>query len=288
MASFLSFFTKDDVSKTHGCATIILVPGAFHPASIYHEVSEQLRELHYSRVFLVDLPSVGAVVGRKQDIEAIRSILGKELLAGHNVLLVGHSYGATVIGEAVKDYKSDSSAVSTLLSRFTASIASAIARTPRRGRILGLVFLAGWIPPISEVTNPETKVDIRITAPPFFRFTRDKAYWDRDLEKYPPEQMFYNDVAEREAHDLVKRLEFSSFSALAENATYIPYTGDFTVTYVVCERDKTLLPAWSNSFIYQPEAEFIVKRLDAGHSPMVSMPKEVTEILRRAVGEAMN
>lgn len=87
---------------------LILVPGAFHRASVYNEVKAQLSGVGYEHVIAVDLPSVGddvADVERTADTHIVVGLLETRLNNGEDVILVGNSYGATVVMEAVKEFK---------------------------------------------------------------------------------------------------------------------------------------------------------------------------------------
>lgn len=87
---------------------LILVPGAFHRASVYNEVKSQLSGVGYEHVIAVDLPSVGddvANVERTADTHIVVGLLETRLNNGEDVILVGNSYGATVIMEAVKEFE---------------------------------------------------------------------------------------------------------------------------------------------------------------------------------------
>ncbi|KAF2175495.1 alpha/beta-hydrolase, partial [Zopfia rhizophila CBS 207.26] len=264
--------------------TIVLVPGAFHQPTIYDKVSENLRQAGYRRINAIPLPSVGNVLtSRQPDIDAVRSVVGKELRLGNDVVLVGHSYGGTVIGEVASGLQQNSNHRLNL-----PAAPQAHPRDPDHvGQVLGLVYLAGYIPLISEVEHRETRPDIRNIAPSWFRFDdkAGKVYWDGDLKNFPPEQTFYNDLPAEQAKFWASKLQFSSYAALNASATYIPYTGDFNCTYVLGLRDQSLPSQWAQAFIDQPGAKFRVEKLDASHSAMLSKPKAVASIIRKAAGE---
>jgi hypothetical protein len=110
---------------------LILVPGTFHRASVYDEVKSQLGNVGYQHIDAVDLPSNGydvADVERSADVQVVTKLLENYLNDGEDVILVGNSYGATVIGEAVKDFEDR-------------SITVASEHTQGEGRILGLVMV---------------------------------------------------------------------------------------------------------------------------------------------------
>ncbi|PSN62653.1 alpha/beta-hydrolase [Corynespora cassiicola Philippines] len=268
----LAFSAIFEVSEAAQKPVIILVPGAFHQAVVYDKVVAGLRKDGYQDAIAVGLPSVSAINDRKKDIEAVRSVMQQQFRKNRDVLLVGNSYGATVIGDAVKDFK-DRSIITKDQPAF------------RGGRILGLVFLSGYIPYITEVTDPASKPPIESVAPPFFRFEKDgRVYWDNDLAAYPPSKTFYNLLPEKEQKEWAGKLRFSTYAALAANATYIPYTGDFKTIYVIGRQDNSVPEAWAKTFIEQPGAKFEVRYLDADHVPMLSRPKEVVELLESVAG----
>jgi pimeloyl-ACP methyl ester carboxylesterase len=262
---------------------VLFVPGAFHQATVYDKVIEKLRMDNYHDLTAIDLSSVGSLAGRDADVAAVRHILIQRLENGKDVLLVGNSYGATVIGEAVKGLQKDTASTP---NHTPSDVSNHSPNGSRRGRILGLMFISGYMPYITEVTQPESKPNIRVVSPSFFRFTDGgKVYWDNDLVNFPPEKTFYNALNPREQKIWVKRLKFSSFKALAANATYIPYTGDFKCTYVIGERDNSVPPAFAQTYIDQPGAKFNVERLDADHVPMLSKPDDVVNLIKKAVSD---
>lgn len=262
-------------AQAAGRPSIILVPGAFHQAIVYDQVVELLHEGQYPHVFEVDLPSVGSMAGRNEDVAAVRNILSRELNEGRDVVLVGNSYGGTVIGEAVKGFPSNN----------TASTAIKARHKRTGGKVLGLVFFAGFLPWIQDVEHPELKPDVRTIAPKFFRFTDDgKVYPDGD-PTMPPSVSFYNDLPADQAAYWTSKLEYSSFNSLAANATYIPYTGDFKCYYIIGDRDNSVPSALAHNWVDQPGAQFDVQTIDAGHVAMLGKPNEVTDIIRKAAGE---
>lgn len=114
---------------------LILVPGAFHRASVYDEVKSQLGNIGYEHIYAVDLPSVGydvADVKRTADVDVVTELLETRLEAGKDVVLVGNSYGATVIVEAVKDFEDR-------------SVNSAPENTKGEGWILGLIMVRTYL-----------------------------------------------------------------------------------------------------------------------------------------------
>ncbi|KAF2011764.1 alpha/beta-hydrolase [Aaosphaeria arxii CBS 175.79] len=281
--------------------TIILVPGSFHRSIVYNEVVSGLRRAQFNRIYPIDLPSNGNDIhDREPDINAVRKPLERALAAGQDVVLVGNSYGATVIGDALKDFKSDA-----------VSATRDSKQTRGRGKVLGVVMvsspcsstslfvwkkhiipnanrlaiqLAGFIPYISEVEHPETKLDARTVAPPLFRFDNNSRVWSDGDPNLSAAQAFYNLLPPHESQYWASKLTFASFNAMNATARYIPYTGDFNCLYVVGLQDKSIPVAWAQTFFGQPGARFQVINLDADHVMMLSKPTEVVNIIRQVAG----
>jgi pimeloyl-ACP methyl ester carboxylesterase len=274
--------------------SIIMVPGAFHKAKVYEKVTYRLRQKNYSRLFAIDLPSVGSSAGRVEDVGAVRSTLLNELDAGRDVLLVGNSYGGTVIGEAVKglkDYPTSCTqprARANMLSRATSFLPRGGGNNKECGKILGLVFFAGYLPYIKDVEHPENKPDVRTVSPSFFHFTLDGKVTSDGDASIPPSVSFYNDLSPQDAAYWTSQLTFSSFDSLNATATYIPYTGDFKCRYVVGTLDNSVSESFAQSFLLQPGVQFQVEHIDAGHVPMIGKPDEVVRLIQNAAYDQGN
>lgn len=106
---------------------VILVPAAFSKAAVYDQVGRILSHHGYD-VIAVDLPSVGrdaVKVDRRPDIKVVQKALKEKLNQGKDVILVGNSYGGTVICDAVEDFEAKSSI-----------------KFNDKGKILGLIFVS--------------------------------------------------------------------------------------------------------------------------------------------------
>ncbi|KAH7401447.1 Alpha/Beta hydrolase protein [Pyrenochaeta sp. MPI-SDFR-AT-0127] len=272
--ALLALCTEATPAPTSNKPAIILVPGAFHKAFVYDKVKNLLKSSGYSNVDALDLPSVGplaAHVDRTPDIAIVKAHLLARLARDQDVVLIGNSYGATVIGEAVKGLQSRSATA---------------ANPPAQGKILGLIMLSGFIPYISEVSQPGSRPDVRLTSPPWLRFQgTERMFWDGDLINSPPSFTFYNLLSASDAAFWSSKLAPSSFDAANATATFIPYTGAFRSLYVIGEHDNAVTPAWAQSFIDQPGAQFETLTIDGDHVPMLSRPQTVVDIIRRFAGE---
>lgn len=289
---FLTFSLAWGTSKP----ALILVPGAFHRASVYSEVTSRLSKVGYSHIDEVDLLSVGynvADIERTVDVDAVTELLEVRLKDGDDVTLVGNSYGATVIMEAVKDFEDYSS--------------GSVLKSAAQGRILGLIMvrtqfthvsiltdncqLSGYIPTIAEVTANPPRPDIRTIGAPFFNYHLSSngiptlVTWDLNLITYPPHITFYNLLNTSAAEYWTKQLLPSSFKVLNVTGTYIPYDGTLRTLYVVGQYDRSVSPAFAQSYIEKYGALFEVEVIDGDHVPMLSRPEVVVDAIRRFAGE---
>jgi pimeloyl-ACP methyl ester carboxylesterase len=136
LSAFLSFIAGSGAAPEAAKpkTAVILVHGAFGNAAVWDQVKSCLCNNGYD-VEAVDLPSVGKgaeKVDRTPDIKVVQKAIGKRVHngRGQNVILVGNSYGATVIGDAVKDFE---------------SLSSVNAHAPAQGRVLGLIMVSNFL-----------------------------------------------------------------------------------------------------------------------------------------------
>ncbi|KAF1928920.1 uncharacterized protein M421DRAFT_92046 [Didymella exigua CBS 183.55] len=187
--SLLQFLTfSSAIPLATNKPALILVPDAFHRASVYDEVKAQLGAAGYGHISAVDLPSGDngiADVERTADNNIVIGLLETRLKNGEDVILVGSSYGATAIMEAVEDFE-DRSAI------FVPE------NTRGEGQILGLIMLSGYIPTVAEVNHDPSRPYIRGIGAPFFNYhlsatdTPTTVTWALDLVTYTPQITFYN------------------------------------------------------------------------------------------------
>lgn len=106
-----------------------------------------------------------------------------------------------------------------------------------------------------------------------------KSYDDTDS----PVNVLYNDCTEE-----VKRKAFADLQpqSLTSMKGVVRYAGwrYVSLTYVVCEQDKTLPAAAQEMLVKSVPIELEVVRLRAGHSPFLSMPENIAEVIKEAAG----
>jgi pimeloyl-ACP methyl ester carboxylesterase len=97
--------------------------------------------------------------------------------------------------------------------------------------------------------------------------------WEAVLDR--PTDVFYNDVEPRVAAWAQNRLLPTTFAAFTEPLTAAAWR-NIPSTYITCERDQALPLHAQEAMAQRAES---VQRLSAGHSPMLSRPSELAEII---------
>ena len=97
-----------------------------------------------------------------------------------------------------------------------------------------------------------------------------------------PERVFYNGVSPRLTQDSVARIGLQSRASVEQPLTNAAWRA-VPSTYVVCERDQAI-PVVAQEAMSARAGE--VLRLPAGHSPLLSHPRELAALLRPIVERA--
>jgi pimeloyl-ACP methyl ester carboxylesterase len=93
-----------------------------------------------------------------------------------------------------------------------------------------------------------------------------------------PEEIFYNDCSPELTAASVARLVPQTRKSFADPITRTAWS-EVPTTYVVCERDNAI-PVFAQEAMAARAGR--VERLDAGHSPFLSLPDELAAIILAA------
>lgn len=96
--------------------------------------------------------------------------------------------------------------------------------------------------------------------------------------------MFYNDVSDAIADDAVKYICPNSLNLVETPINYVAWT-EIPSIYIICEKDNAITPAVAEWLISSCQVPCEVFRIDASHSPFLSMPERLAAIVRYAAGE---
>lgn len=244
----------------------VLVHGGFHAAWCWERTIAELRTLGHDAV-AVDLPGHGARVDEDSTLANRRDTIVSALAGadGEPAVLVGHSGGgfdATLAADARPD-----------LVRHIVYLAAAL---PREGRTYpeAMAMRDG-----ADDLGDEFDGDVGEMLG-YLRFDDDGAMWFADFDgawKY-----FYHDCDEATARWAFDRLGPERFGDTTVTPVSVPtfWAAELPRSFVVCEQDRSM-PRWL--------ADTVARRLgvdqlsiDASHSPFLSRPRELAELLVRA------
>lgn len=245
---------------------ILLVPGAWHSPSSFGPLTDYLTQHNYT-VEGISLPSVGSSPSQTTfdaDIQAIASAISRHSDEGSDIVILFHSYGGLPGTSACKGLlKSDRSS------------------TGRSGGIVHLIYCCAF-----AVEEGVSVMDRLGGQPlPWFKFTSD----GKSLMPETPEDKFYNDIDDPKLlQELISDLRPQSYGPFFSESTYAAWR-DVQSTYVMCQKDQALSFESQQTMVANVKKviaesggriEMQVHTLDSSHSPFLSRPKELGDIVR--------
>jgi pimeloyl-ACP methyl ester carboxylesterase len=219
--------------------SLLLVHGAWHGSWCWDHVRPALEKAGFV-THTIDLPSHGGDTAVLGGLHDDAAVV-RSALAGlpDELVVVAHSYGGAVVGEALAG----------------------------RSNIRQVVYLAAFMLEIGESLLGIAGG----SAPPFWEATPDGRAW-RALN---PEVVFYNDCSPADIEWAMNRLQPQSASSFTETLVGANWQ-DHPSTYIVCERDQAL-PVVAQEAMSKRASEVV--RLDSGHSPFISQPDQLVDLL---------
>lgn len=228
--------------------TFALVHGAWHGAWCWESLIPLLRSLGHDTV-AVDLPADDPAATFDGYADVVCAALDG---AGGDVVVVGHSLGGNTIPLVA-------------------------ARRPVRH----LIYLCALVPDVGRSMLDQIRADADMLSPVIDSglsapdAQRRRAWTDLDVAR----ELFFADCDEPTALAALRRLR--------PQATY-PYIRPFSLdafppvpaTYVVCTDDRIVGPDWSRRVAPARLGADLIE-LPGGHSPYLSRPRELTEVLHR-------
>lgn len=220
--------------------TVILVHGAFADASSWDAVARRLRQAGVP-VVAVDNP----LSSLQADVHAAREAIAA---APGKVVLVGHSWGGTVITEAGADPK-----------------------------VVGLVYVAAFAPDVGQTSAQQGEP---FPVAPGLQHLRERDGW---LSLSPA--TIARDFAQDLEPDALRRAQASQLplkaSALGEPVTVAAWRTRPS-WYVLSREDRMLSPPLQAATAQRIGAD--LHSIQASHASPLSAPSEVSEVILEASG----
>jgi pimeloyl-ACP methyl ester carboxylesterase len=228
-------------------ATVVLVHGAWHDASCFDQLVAALEARGVPAV-AVDRPGHGASTEPLGDVQGDAAAVRHTLAAIDGpVVLVGHSYGGAVITEA--------------------------GDAPN---VIHLVYLSAFVLDVGETVNHQEGVGehepSELSTPGAIEF-RDDGTCVIDLDLAPA--AFYHDCDDATVKAAVAHLQPQAIATLTGKVTRAPWKTT-PATYFVCTDDRAIVPSLQRW--HAGRCRDVVE-LPASHSPFLSMPDRLAELL---------
>lgn len=220
--------------------TVVLVHGAFADGSSWNRVIDKLQRQH-TEVIAVQLP----LTSLKEDVAATQRAIAR---AHGDVVLVGHSWGGTVISEAGND-----------------------------ARVKALVYVAAFAPDSGQST---AALADSYPAPPGSAGIAKTAEGFLYLPGKSVRQDFAPDIKADEQNRLTATQGPIRADAFAEKVTHAAWH-DKPSWYVVSKSDRMINPDLERAMAKTIHAK--TKEIAASHVSMVSQPEEIARTIEQAV-----
>jgi len=220
--------------------TVVLVHGAFADGSSWKRVIDRLQRQH-TEVIAVQLP----LTSLKEDVAATQRAIAR---AHGDVVLVGHSWGGTVISEAGND-----------------------------ARVKSLVYVAAFAPDSGQSTGDLAG---SYPAPPGSAGIAKTADGFLYLPAKSVRQDFAPDIKVGEQSTLTVTQGPIRADAFAQKVTHAAWR-DKPGWYVVSKNDRMINPDLERAMAKAINAK--TTEVAASHVSMVSQPEEIARVIEQAV-----
>lgn len=253
--------------------SIVFVHGAYHQPAHYKPLLSILESAGYP-VTAPHLPStqpIPAIQSIDPDIEIVRAAITEQLDAGHDVILVTHSYGGVCGSQALQGLvKADRTAA---------------------GKTTGVTAMVGIAAILIE--EGEAVGDFHLVDKESEEALIGRAMKDADgyLRATPEEgtKFWYNQQKPEVAAEAAKHLLPWAMAVTGSKSVYAGWRHCPT-TYIFPTKDQSLLPDFFERIVTKKNEDgtptLDVITLEGGdHSPFLDRPEWVAKVIRKAAGE---
>ncbi|KAI0201685.1 alpha/beta-hydrolase [Astrocystis sublimbata] len=237
---------------------IVLVTGAWHTPTHFEALRVALEAQGYETC-VPRLPTLGATgLTWKDDALAVQQAVEKRMDEGKEFIIAAHSYGGIPGCGATKAF--------TIHDRAAAG---------KKGGFRAILFIAAFV-------IPEPGLDLLTafggTFPPWMAhgvpYTGNLSCFVHPTAKYA----FYSDVPQEDADRYFYLIERQSQDAYEVPVDRVASNCGIPHTFLVCENDQAMLLPFQEMLIAKTPT-LKVERCSAGHSPFITQPQRVIEVL---------
>lgn len=257
--------------------TIVFTPGAWHKPSCFDLVKEKLEHGGYP-VVGITLPSVGAEppnLNATDDALVLRDVLEQLTGRGRDVVLVSHSYGGVVAGNALEGLGAKQRAAAgkkggVIVNTYVTSFAM-----PKGLSLVDLLPNHEYLPWMRREVRPEPY------RPHDNRRHRLNALQGNYVYPDTPEEIFYHDLSPEAQRKAIADLTWQSAPVYDSRSTYEPWH-DIPSAYLITDDDRAIVPQAQEGMIGLLGSEALVEHVNSSHSPFLSHPDVVADFIRKA------
>jgi len=238
----------------------IIVPGAWHAPSSYEILANHLKATN-ATVLIAAHPSLNSAqpltVTCTQDADTVRKLF-LPLIEDEekDVVLVAHSYGGV-----------SGSGAAYGLSKFSR------AKAGKRGGVIGIVFIAAFVIPEGASMKG------MLGNPPYL-------LPDQPIpglcETANPVDIFYHDVDSHTSSVLAQSLQPQALGAFETPAPPMAWQEpefEGKLAYLRCTQDRAVPAFVQDMMMEKSQVMWLVKDIETSHSPFLSRPKELAELV---------
>ncbi len=219
--------------------TLVLVHGAWHNAEGFTRLQRELEIMGIAST-TVELGSVGSVNTELGDMYGDAEIVRAAIEGvAGDCVVLGHSYGGLAITQGSAGLK----------------------------KVKRLIFLTAFM-----LDNGETLYTACGSVDPaWWNVASDKSRLTADT----PENIFYNKCSPEIASEAASLLRTQSLPAFNQPITKVGWI-EIASTYIICEQDHAI-PVFAQEAMSTRASEVV--RINSDHSPFLSSPKELAEVI---------
>ncbi|KAF4621943.1 hypothetical protein G7Y89_g14403 [Cudoniella acicularis] len=282
-------------SSAPSLPTIILVPGACHSAACFNAILQHLHTAGFPTQALT-LPSLNSsspntATCAEDSAFILETAILPLLNEGKDVLLIGHSYSSVPIS---------GSALGLSKSRRI--------REGKEGGVVGLVFMTAFLVPGGEATvfafggndPPQQRNDtvcsastnthfyisplIPLHSPPIrAKQKRSSNQPSPGLAVFEnPAELFYPDLppsSQKQYTDLLQPHAYNAFHTQCLPPAWAEDDFKGRRAYIKCMADIAVPPVAQQAMLDSTGVEWIVREIEAAHSPFASKPEELARLI---------
>ncbi|KAJ4378913.1 hypothetical protein N0V86_005789 [Didymella sp. IMI 355093] len=245
---------------------IVLLAGAWHSPPYFAKITsllqDQLYVVHSRQLSSVGVPpSWTPPESLVQDTAIARALLDYAIGEGNDVVVICHSWGGTVAGSALVGYGKEERAKKGL-----------------KGGVLRVGYMCAFM--IDEGTSLHEMAGGEY--PPWYDI-------NGLYVKVKKPEVMYNGLSKDEQAYWFSQLQTHSLATL-EAPTLGASWKTIPSSYLICEQDLAIPVPIQEMMINgakEKGARVEVSRLDTGHSPYLTMPKETVAWIRTVAGERL-